>query len=328
VEEGRFLNSKFLILKKNGACLHLISLNQVELHAAAIPLQADLDFFDCSADGSLIVQVGEGLHVFTLTALPSQRQIHFTNSFTCRLPDDEQLKQAANQSDLLYLLNRRGVLNILTVNAGELVAQFAGITAFLCFDDFVLVKLATWHLYWNMRLFDLEIGADAAIYPQLPGILAISSDCPSFSLSANSLNTTFLLPKLFHLTGQLRLLEKSRDFELVLEYLLLECLQEAELLRQFDEFFAGNLCFARAVIRCCRKVELSEATGIFAHFFNFTALKIIEMSTEADCMLFLPFLLNSDNEQASEAMLSKLTGSALKEAQKFIKVRAVSSQQI
>lgn len=240
IEEVCFLSNKFLILRTGeSGKLHLISLAQAELHATTIPLQANLDFFACSSDGSLIAQVGEGLHVFAFTALPSQRQIHFTNAFTCRLPEDERLVQAATQSGLLYLLNSKGLLSILTMNTGELTAQLPGISSFLCFGDFLLVKQGTWHLYWNSRLFDLSTTADA-IYPQLPGIVAIASETPNFSLSA-SLNSTFLLPKLFHFTAQLRLLERSKEDELVLEYLLIECLEEAELLRQLDEFFCGSL---------------------------------------------------------------------------------------
>ncbi len=323
VKEVRFLNSQFLILcTSDTKKLYLISLTQTELFSTSIPLEAEgLNFFACSSDGNLIVQVGDGVHVFAFTALPSQRQIHFTNSFTCRLQENEQLEQAATQSGFLYLLNPAGIFSVISLNTGKLVAQFKNISTFLCFDEFVLVKKGanSWCLYWNSRLFDLTSRADA-IYPQLPGIVAISTNSRSFSLSS-CLNSTFLLPKMFRFTGQLRLLERSKQNELVLEYLVLECLSEPELLRQMDEFFVGSLEFARAIVKCCRKIEVFQAAQIFAHFFNFSPGKMIQLLQPADCLLFLPFLVNTEDEVGIKQVLSKLTGLELQEAQSFLENR-------
>lgn len=327
IEEIRFLKSDFLIFKsQDDGKLYLIALSQPELYATAIPLQAPLDFYACSSDGSLIVQATGGVHVFSFTFLPSNRQIHFTNSFSCRF--DEGLVQAAVHGGLLYLLAEDCKLSIIAMNTGDLTAQLKNISCFLCFDGFVLVKQGTWHLYWNSRLFNLDSSA-RSIYPQIPGIVAIGADLTSFSLST-PVDRKFLLPALFRLTGQLRLLERCAQDELVLEYLLLECRDEPELLRQVNEFFATgdqSVILAQAIIKCCRKIELAEAIKMFAHLPAFSPLKIVEMTSAEDCFLFLPFLANSFDEECKEAikkLLPKLSDAARDEAKEFLAAREIA----
>lgn len=77
--------------------------------------------------------------------------------------------------------------------------------------------------------------------------------------------------------------------------------------------------FARAIIKCCRKIEQSEGIQLFAHLFNFSPLKIVQMSAPADGLLFLAFLVKIEDSSAIDLVLSKLSGSQLlEEAQSYL----------
>lgn len=333
-----FLNNEFVIFStkennNNNSCsMYLISLSQPELYATPIPLQTALTFFACSGDGSLIVQQDEAVHAFSFTSRPSSRQIHFACTFSYSFTG--KLKQAAVCNEHLYLLEDScaAKLTIVAMSTGMITGQLTDVSCFLCVDDFLLVKkatTATWYLYWNSELLDLCCTADA-IYTHLPGIVAITLSAPNFSLSA-PISSSFLLPRMFRLTGQFRLLEKGGGIGggdvLILEYLVLECREEPELLRKLDEFFARNSAFASAVIKCCRKVELAEAIRMFAHLSSFTPRKIVDLVGPEECLLFLPFLVNSFDYECKQAItdiLKKLSGPALEQARSYLDAREVS----
>ena len=305
----KFLGDDFMVISDGTSGLFLIATETLELRPALIPIQGaieDIRFVDTFGGSQLIVQLASALHAFQFTVNDSNKQIHF--SIILSVNWELELKQAALLNDRL-LMQTENQLQILAGN--RVISCFDSSQFIIVAGEFICIFNETkrsWSLIWENREFLLEVEAFHGVYSQLAGFVALSLPSSSFSLTNEPPSSSFLLSKLYHLTGQMRLLDTIQSTPLhgiCLEYLILECADEPELLRAMDDYFAESRDFARALIHVARKVELHDASRMFAHFYACSPLKIVQRSDVEDGIKFLPYLAKSyfeDFESRKEAI--------------------------
>lgn len=324
VLKAKFLGSSFLLVLSNEG-LFLVATDLTELKPSVIPLQgstSDVRFVDTFGGDQMIIQMGEAVHVFRFNVNTETKQIHFT--VVLNLAFEQLLLQSALLPDGNLLLLTANY-QLLVLKGQELHRLSSDCLQFLVLaGDFIILKKPerVWTLHWKGREYPLKSSFDA-LYPHLTGIVLLQQSDNKFSLNASAPETSFLLPELFFLTRQQRLLdefgkEKNDLLSLCLQYLILKCANEPESLRILDEYYReyASFEFAKALTNVARKIEVHEASGLLAHMFHFAPLKIIQKLLDVDeveaPLIFIPYLAKSYHEdipgrkQAIKLVLARL----------------------
>ena len=299
-------SSHVVALTPDNHQLLLIDRRSAEIMKIPVEDAASIKFIDTYNNWQLLLQSKQEILILGF------EPISFTIVKRIAFESDAPLRQAAFLKEKLFTLNCHGEFRVNNNDETKLVGCESFVVLYS--GHFLIQKSHGAPVLWkDGRIEEIEILESQRILAVLPFtncLTLLHSDCPQFSLN-DQVQSRFLLPELFTAEPSESFLQAWKDdplYQMALEYVLLKCINNKELLERLEKAHQMNhRVLSLALVSLTRKIEVTEASHqLFAHFVTFTPLFITKKVPLDDALNFLPFLAKSYDPGHDDAILSVL----------------------